>query len=359
MSKETCFLCKNPDAKFDVIPKNGYIFYECPVCGCFAIEEDFKSDFDGDSRFKKEFELKAPGIAAELKLKKEDKYCLGDFDNSKNGEKLIDSYILLSVNEFLAKYPKTGAAIFDRVLLNLSRCVSHPADEYKFESKNPGIPAENAIFYSGTYLQAKQTCYSLENLEYIKIDFPQNNPCLIKILPNGWARIEQLERAKAFEKLDKVFLAMWFSDDLKNLKSSVKKAVQNAGYDPEGICVNDMPHNDFIMDKVINMINDARFVIADFTSIPEYPENNEVKGGVRGGVYFEAGYAKGQGKTVIMTCKEDDASKDRRHFDIGQMNTLFWTEEDGVLKSKGNDFIETLTSHILRTVGEGPNFGKT
>ena len=109
------------------------------------------------------------------------------------------------------------------------------------------------------------------------------------------------------------------------------------------------------MDEVINQINEAKFVIADFTCIPEQPEkSSKIPGGVRGGVYFEAGYAKGLGKEVIVTCKDDADSKKRRHFDIDQLNTLFWKEQDGKLvDSNGKDFVHRLAERIKATVGKG------
>lgn len=165
-----------------------------------------------------------------------------------------------------------------------------------------------------------------------------------------------MESAKAFEKSNTAFVAMWFSNDTENLREAIKVAVEKAGYNSECILVDEMHYNDFIMNQVINMINDARFVIADFTSIPEDDDGNEVKGGVRGGVYFETGYAKGQGKQVIMTCRDDDESKKRRHFDIDQISTHFWKDEQDGLKVNGNDFIDVLTNQILATVGKGPNY---
>ena len=53
--------------------------------------------------------------------------------------------------------------------------------------------------------------------------------------------------------------------------------------------------------------------------------NGSVNKGVRGGVYFEAGYANSKDKEVICTCYDDEASQKRRHFDIMQLNTIFGT----------------------------------
>ena len=119
--------------------------------------------------------------------------------------------------------------------------------------------------------------------------------------------------------------------------------------------VDETHHNDYIMDKVVNMIDEARFVIADFTCVPEVIQGDKISKGVRGGVYFEAGYARGRGKQVIHTCRKDSESEKRLHFDVGQINTIFWKEENGVVKSFDHNFIEVLKERIIRTVGKGPN----
>ena len=65
------------------------------------------------------------------------------------------------------------------------------------------------------------------------------------------------------------------------------------------------------------MIRAAPFVVADFT-------------GNRNGVYFEAGYARAIGNTVIHTCRTKHFAK--AHFDIKQINTLTWDEPEDLFK---------------------------
>jgi len=354
MEKGTCFLCKNPEAQIERV--NARIdSCNCKICGEYAITNSLKTSPELEDNL-----CKLSSIAAERKLSGMDNYCLcRDDEYPATPDEVKIPYSVISIKDFLSQYPKTNAEIFDRVLLNLSRCISHPGDEYRFrvEPKNSDIPAENAIFYANNFYQTKQIYSDLEGNGYITVQ--TGSGILIKITSKGWERIAELESAMAYEKSNTAFVAMWFSDKhTKLLRESIKEAVKKAGYNSEDILVDEKPHNDYIMNQVINMINDARFVIADFTSIPEYEEDNEVKAGVRGGVYFEAGYARGQGKQVIMTCRDNEESKKRRHFDIDQMNTLFWREENGILKVADNDFIGLLTNQILATVGKGPNFGK-
>ena len=175
---------------------------------------------------------------------------------------------------------------------------------------------------------------------------------MCKLATEGLERVEELE--KNWQNSTSAFIAMWFDNETQNYRTVVEEAIRKAGYDPK--IIDSYEHNNFIMDEVINQINEAKFVIADFTCVPERPErNSKIPGGVRGGVYFEAGYAKGLGKEVIVTCKDSDEAKKRRHFDIDQLNTLFWREgEDGKLYDANNiDFVYRLTERIKATVGKG------
>ena len=49
------------------------------------------------------------------------------------------------------------------------------------------------------------------------------------------------------------------------------------------------------------------------------------------GVYYEAGYARALGKTVIHTCKKDDFQG--LHFDVKQIQTLSWSNSDELADS--------------------------
>ena len=77
-------------------------------------------------------------------------------------------------------------------------------------------------------------------------------------------------------------------------------------------------------------------------------------GGIRGGVYYEAGYANGQQKQVILTCKNEQAARDRIHFDLQQVNTIFWEERGGELMAGGQSLVDVLRERIVFTVGKGP-----
>lgn len=151
---------------------------------------------------------------------------------------------------------------------------------------------------------------------------------------------------------------MWFSEVTSEYRNAVIAAVEFCGYKP--IIVDQEQYSDFIMNQVITFIRQAKFVIADFTCLPEATLDGKVKNGVRGGVYWESGMAYGLGKPLIHTCEDSTESKDRIHFDVDQYNTLYWEQEELSTDIRPMDephenpvFAEKLVARILALVGKG------
>ncbi len=150
-----------------------------------------------------------------------------------------------------------------------------------------------------------------------------------KILPNGWAKLDDLKRIGADS--NQCFVAMWFDDKMQSIyDQTIARAILDAGYKPHR--VDQREYNDKIDDEIIAQIRRSRFIVADFT-------------GQRGGVYYEAGFAKGLGLEVIWTCIKDEEKK--LHFDIRQYNCIFWE------KDKLPDFQTRLQNRIERVFGQG------
>lgn len=192
----------------------------------------------------------------------------------------------------------------------------------------------------------------------------------MRLTGSGWEKYDDILNAN-FDS-DKVFVAMWYSDKTIKLREALRIAISEAGYNPIIADEGDFTGN--IMDFVLGSIKQSRFVIADFTTDPEQTSNEKrddkkvfsrIKEGARGGVYYEAGFAKGLGLEVIHTCKDDDPSKSRLHFDVEHDNTIFWTDEDVkgsfVRKiderqngSAPQNLSEKLYDRIVRLFGIGP-----
>lgn len=173
----------------------------------------------------------------------------------------------------------------------------------------------------------------LDRLGYVEITEEANGALMAKIVTQGWSKIEELKRIVKDSK--QCFVAMAFNDKTKQVREALRAGIEAAGFEP--IIADEGEYTGNVMDFVLGQIRKSRFVIADYTVEPEEktemegsdePENSPIKKGTRGGVYYEAGYAKGVGLQVIQTCKADNISRNRLHFDIAQEFTIYWTDED-------------------------------
>jgi hypothetical protein len=107
------------------------------------------------------------------------------------------------------------------------------------------------------------------------------------------------------------FVAMAFHESLMAIyDNAIKPAVKACGLDD--VRVDRIEHNGVVTDVIIAEIRRAQVVVADVTL-------------QRQGVYFEAGFALGLGRTVIWSCRSDEI--DKVHFDTRQYNHVVWTDE--------------------------------
>jgi nucleoside 2-deoxyribosyltransferase len=193
----------------------------------------------------------------------------------------------------------------------------------------------------------------LSEIGYLK---PYGNTKRSTFTARGWLHVEELKKLKTDSH--SAFIAMWFSEHTRKYREAVIAAVEHCGYRP--IIVDQEEYTGFIMDQVINLIRQAKFVIADFTCRAEIVNDGGIKNGVRGGVYWESGMAYGLGKPLIHTCEDDLESRARIHFDVDQYNTIYWRQEDLDVHIRSIDevnrnptFAEKLVARILALVGQG------
>jgi hypothetical protein len=157
---------------------------------------------------------------------------------------------------------------------------------------------------------------SRRDLEYL-VEFLSNEGYVndkkftpkLQLTPKTWERFEKAGTGGGTP--GKCFVAMSFEESLNPAyHQGIYLAVKNdCQMDPVRIDL--VRHNDNIVDKIIAEIRSSQFMVADFT-------------GQRGGVYFEAGFAKGLGRPVIWTCREDDFKN--IHFDIAQFSHIIWKD---------------------------------
>ncbi len=202
----------------------------------------------------------------------------------------------------------------------------------------------------------------LHELNYIEfssfrrdfVAYPEAESVIIKA--DGWRRIDEMSKAPG--GTDSALIAMWFHEHTAAYREACIMALRSCGYKP--LIVDQSDFNGFIMDQILALMRTSRFVVADFTCLPEQVQGESVKCGVRGGVYWEAGVAFGMNKPVIHTCEDSEDSRRRLHFDVTQYRTLYWRPDEltgdvGDLTAPiaNPNFAERLAQHILGTIGRG------
>jgi nucleoside 2-deoxyribosyltransferase len=127
------------------------------------------------------------------------------------------------------------------------------------------------------------------------------------------------------------FVAMAFDASLDAAYfEAIKPAIVSAGYEP--VCMKERFTNDNICDVILAEIRKSQFVVADFTL-------------QKGGVYFEAGFAKALGKEVFWTCQADDFHN--LHFDTNHYGHIKWATPE--------DLRTQLEARIVAELGSGPH----
>lgn len=122
------------------------------------------------------------------------------------------------------------------------------------------------------------------------------------------------------EKSNLCFIAMAFKDETKIIRTAIKEALWETGFKEILMDELNIESDRTINDEIIANLKKCKFCIADFS----YHSN---------GVYFESGFALGQGKKVIYTCL--DREFNQAHFDIKPLQHIIYpTAEELKVKLK-------------------------
>lgn len=299
----------------------------CPRCGRFEIDEIVsRYAIDETGSFGKNGSRERADLSAFIRERQRERgeplFLSRDFLDPAKHDPLGD--------EFRATPPWSFTKCADKLLKALA-------------AETPG--AGRPVLVGQELLNWLAKAWALDDTEFFsiarylkslgRVDQPDTytlNTFSMTILPAGWQRLEELE--KEGPELAQGFVAMWFDEELNRLyDEALAPAIRAAGYAPLRI---DQHHGEERIDHRIEVqIKQSRFVVADFT-------------GHRGGVYFEAGFARALGRPVFFTC-HDDHFKDR-HFDITQFACLSWEWNEASLKKLKND----LRFSIENICGRGP-----
>jgi nucleoside 2-deoxyribosyltransferase len=177
-----------------------------------------------------------------------------------------------------------------------------------------------------------QLLHMLEDSGLVQGTFYLGGGARVQPTVRGWQELDNLRRPRTDSA--QAFIAMWFNELTSDAyTNAIEPALNATGF--KAIRIDKKEHNNKIDDEILAEIRRSRFLIADFTCEPK---------NVRGGVYYEAGFAQGLGIPVIWTCR--DTSLEDLHFDTRQYSHIVWKTPA--------DLFAQLKNRIGATIGDGP-----
>jgi nucleoside 2-deoxyribosyltransferase len=217
----------------------------------------------------------------------------------------------------LKNYPATFMDKARRALMNLS--ARYPQYGVPFTADENDC----ALLFCAAPQESDGLCRIMCDLHWLKA---MNGRGTFMITAEGWKEAESGLRDS--RQVRQAFIAMSYCEGSQPIREGFRTAIETCGYFP--CIIDEVEHNGQIVPEIFYEIGRSRFLVADVT-YPNY------------GAYYEAGYAQGMGKEVIVCCREDVVSgADRPHFDIAQKFLVIWRTED--------ELIERLCRRIEATI---------
>ncbi len=320
-----CSVCSTKHVKIQRFSnRDGYII-DCPRCGRFAITGTLiavmKSAPQAD-RMKLSAllcERTILGLAPVVLMTEE---C--------QDKKLIDGFYPTGW-KFLVdhEFPRSTSERFDRALRNLSR-LADPGKYFDLSQHGASLCyAENDDVWDFVLS-------SLMDAQLIQPRGPDRHPPY-RLTAQGWNRVADVERGFAALKYQQAFVAMWFDPSLDQTWRDGFVPGIETGTNIKAVRVDLKEHNEKICDVIVAEIRKSSFLVADFT-------------GDRGGVYFEAGFAKGLGIPVIFSCQKGEWEK-KLHFDTRQYNHIIWETPADLAAKLKNRIAATIPVKDERYIG--------
>lgn len=303
--------CKVCGQQAEVLRANGWLHMDCIRCGDFFIEPEVVED----NQDKLNDQVIITKISGWIRENQREKIDASKFDWLVN--KLVIPNVYEKAQRLIKWLNKKTTYPGQTVLVKLSL---KDSDLIELLSSCWAYNEEEIIYLIEYLIERK----------FLAKSYTGNKNYIVTITPAGFLYIEDMQKNS---NSNLGFCAMWFDEEVKPVwENAIEPAIKQAGYDPKRIDAH--PHNGVIVDEIISLIRRSKFIISDLT-------------GSRGGVYFEAGFAKGLGLEVIFTCRKDHLENNLLHFDVRHYNFLTWETE------KYDEFKKNLTLRIEGTLGRG------
>lgn len=226
-----------------------------------------------------------------------------------DGEKVV-------LQEYLrtADYPKTPKEKLDKLVLCLYNLQKYDGEQIRlnikdndFILKNYFKNAEECVFY----------IYSLAEQGLVKLVRHASDGTVVTLNLTHSGLSKTIELTEEGEKSNKCFIAMSFNPMTKPTREAIRKALNDTGYEAVIIDEQIIDSARTINDEIIASLKKCKFCIADFS----FHSN---------GVYFESGFALGQGKKVIYTCSKEEF--ENAHFDIRPLQHIIYESPEQLEK---------------------------
>ena len=171
----------------------------------------------------------------------------------------------------------------------------------------PIVPEALAYSESWNDGQVNTLLQHLEDEGWLRVeDWLDEIQCTVTV--SGHEHITGAEEPTGRE----AFVAMWFDTCMNEAYTKgIEPGIRDAGFVP--MRIDEKKDANRIDDDILEAIRQSRFIVADMTHGSD---------GVRGSVYFEAGFAHGLGLVVIYCCRRDCV--DRLPFDTRQYHHIVW-----------------------------------
>ena len=296
MSAGTCALCPTANAEAVSLHPKPAVHVECPRCGRYEITTDLQEMLRStpDTALLTLLAAHTRQASARGELVALDRH---------NYEPLADGHRHTSVEQKLERVLRFFG---DRSTRPGSKVQIGTDDWLLFDCEEPG-----------------EVGYFIDAL--IDRSLLERHPGTMHVIvtPEGWQRLAPVSPGG---EPNTCFVAMSFDSSLDDAYTlGIAKAIEACGL--KAIQLSKLQHNGIVDDVMLAAIRRAKLTIVDVTM-------------QRTGVYFEAGFALGLGRTVIWTCRQDDLMN--VHFDVRQYNYVVWTTPQ--------DLREKLEARIRATV---------
>lgn len=214
-----------------------------------------------------------------------------------------------------AQIPKSPKSKLDSLLLTLLENQKYAGAEINLKKLGKWEYVLNKLYFQNhnEYWFYLKTLQDYGFITFIDVSSKDGNDAIdIKLTYHGLEYIIELQEIG--ENSKNCFIAMSFSETTSDIRTVIKKAVRESGFDP--LLIDEVHYESdlTINDAIIRFIKKSKFLIADFTE-------------QKHGVYFEAGFALGLNRPVIYTCSQKDFIK--THFDTNHYpHIVYETLED-------------------------------